>query len=184
VHAPLREPVPDARQDILRRAHIARRHLVRDVDECGAVHLGQQHALHLAHVAVGAAKVGEQSDEGRHRRQTVARRQAPLSQNMAMTIPRATAVTQSASPIPTSPMALDDHAASGTRRRVSVDLATWVYSLYTAPSRAASCAPRFCPTRAEAESANPEMAMKPTPSTLCPTPSAASARYRSGTCTA
>src|SRR5256886_12712375 len=50
-------------------------------------------------------------------RSTVARRQAPLSQNMAMTIPRATAVTQSASQIPTSPMALDHHAASGTRRR-------------------------------------------------------------------
>src|SRR3989440_4074763 len=33
----------------------------------------------------------------------------------------------------------------------------------------------FCPTSAEAERANPEMAMKPSPSTLCPTPSAASA---------
>src|SRR2546422_1816515 len=101
-------------------------------------HLGQQHALHLAHVAVGAAKVGEQSDEGRHRRQTVARRQAPLSQNMAMTIPRATAVTQSASQIPTSPMALDHHAASGTRRRVSVVLAIWGHSVYPAPASAPS----------------------------------------------
>src|SRR2546430_9212115 len=41
VHAPLREPVPDARQDILRRPHIARRHLVRDVDERSEEHTSE-----------------------------------------------------------------------------------------------------------------------------------------------
>src|SRR5713101_1277163 len=42
-------------------------------------------------------------------------------------------------------------------------------------ARCSWCAPRFWPTSALAESANPEIAMKPIPSTLCPTPSAASA---------
>src|SRR3989442_814374 len=53
-------------------------------------------------------------------RQTVARRQAPLSQNSAMTIPRAMAVTDRASQMPRSPMAPDHHAASGRRSRGSV----------------------------------------------------------------
>ena len=66
VHASLREPVPHARQDVLRRAHVTRRDLVRDVDQDDTVDLRQEHPLYFRHVAVGASAVGEERNEGGH----------------------------------------------------------------------------------------------------------------------
>src|SRR5438034_2949231 len=82
----------------------------------------------LTDFGVADSYVGE-GDEGGHQgvvrsplsviRHTVARRQAPMSQNRVIAIPRRMAVTDSASQMPSTPMALDHQAASGTRSNVS-----------------------------------------------------------------
>src|SRR3989442_5659408 len=127
MHRPLRETVPHARQDVLPRPEVAGWHLVRDVEQRRAVHARQEHALHLTHVVVRSAEVGEQGDDGWHGavrssltvvRHTAARRQAPEAQNNVIAPPLATAVTLRASQMPSSPIVADHHAASGSRNSV------------------------------------------------------------------
>src|SRR2546428_13123900 len=69
--------------------------------------------------------------------------QVPRVQNNVIATPRATAVTESASQIPSRPIGPDHQAATGTRDSVSTVLTTCGQKVYPPP---ASAPPRRIPT--------------------------------------
>jgi len=134
MHAPLREAVPHAQRTYCAARTSPGGHLVRDVDEGGAVHLRRQEdTLHLAHVAVGVAEsvrsVMRVAWTGSLHDGAAPRAAEPEEDHDD---PARDGRNRKREPDAEQPDGPDHQAASGTRSSVNVVLATCGHSVYPA----------------------------------------------------
>src|SRR5947207_3100618 len=112
-----RKPSPHASDRESRQIDVLRRNLVRDVDDLRVRHSREQHALHLADIAIGGSEVRGQRDERPHHTDLFF--QAPLRQRRAIAKPRPIAVNEMTPQMPALPQRFAASAATGIRDAVS-----------------------------------------------------------------